>query len=112
MLTIGDWGRLVEQVQQELMPLSNTTEQEQPETVIDRKRFTELLCASFDLEEFRSLCVNLDIGYDDLRGETLRRNIEELIMKLQRQDRLLELIELVREERPNAPWDDIFPSNN
>ncbi|HIP73979.1 MAG TPA: toll/interleukin-1 receptor domain-containing protein [Anaerolineae bacterium] len=80
--------------------------------VIDYKRFAELLYTYFDLEEFKSLCFSLEENYDDLRGETFKRNVEELIMKLKRQDRLFELVDLVKEERPNAPWDDIYFNEN
>ncbi len=78
------------------------------EEAIDRNRLVELLHTHFDLEELKSLCFNLNERYDDLRGETPRRKIEELVAKLQRQDRLSELIDRVKVIRPKVPWDDVF----
>lgn len=78
------------------------------EKTIDLNRLAELLHTHFDLEELKSLCFNLNERYDDLRGETLRVKTEELVAKLQRQDRLSELVKRVKVIRPKAPWDDVY----
>lgn len=109
MLTINDWNTFAEQAQQELAVYLNM---DKGTSKVDSRHFAELLGEHFDLEEFKSLCFALQEKYDNLPREGLRGKTEGLIEKLQRQDRLFELVDLVKEERPNAPWDDIFASNN
>lgn len=66
--------------------------------------FHRLLTAYFDLEELRTLCFDLSIAYDDLRGEGKDNKARELIMLMARQKRLPELVILAQKRRPNANW--------
>jgi hypothetical protein len=53
----------------------------------------------FDLEELRTLCQDLDINYDDLRGEGRIAKVRELVGLLKRQNRLHELQARIRAKR-------------
>ncbi|WP_420630210.1 hypothetical protein [Candidatus Leptofilum sp.] len=63
-----------------------------------------LLVNSFDLDEFRTLCLNLNIRYDDLAGETLSAKVRELLLKLKRSKQIEQLITLAEEKRPRIDW--------
>lgn len=56
--------------------------------------FSELhqaLISCYDLEEFRTLCAQLGVSFDDLRGEGRQAKTRELILWMQRHGRLDEL---------------------
>lgn len=61
----------------------------------------------FNLEEVRTLCFDLGVDFDSVRGEGKSARIRELILQLARQERLQELIDLVRLQRPRTEWADV-----
>ena len=64
----------------------------------------KMLEQHFDLEEVRTLCFELEVDYDNLRGEGKSSRNRELIMLLARQGRLPALVALARKERPSIIW--------
>lgn len=59
-----------------------------------RSEFNELhraLLDGYDLEELRTLCIELGVSYDDLRGEGLQGKARELILWLERRGQLYKL---------------------
>ena len=67
----------------------------------------QLLDRHFDLEEFRTLCVALDVKYDNLRGEGLSARMRELVLLLWRDGRLPHLVAEARKKRPHISWPDV-----
>jgi energy-coupling factor transporter ATP-binding protein EcfA2 len=67
------------------------------------------MLARFDLEELRTLVFDLYINYDDLRGEIISAKVQALLEYLEKQDRLPDLLVLLKQRRPNLHWDGIFP---
>jgi hypothetical protein len=63
-----------------------------------------LLDQYFSLEEIRTLCFDLGVDYDNVRGEGKSARIRELILSLGRHGRLPELIGLVQEQRRHVHW--------
>ena len=63
-----------------------------------------LLTSYFDREELRTLCFDLGIHYDDLRGEGRASKARELVMLMARRERMPELIELAQKHRPGGNW--------
>jgi len=63
-----------------------------------------LMDRSFDLEEFRTLCVSLGVDYDNLRGEGKLGKMREFVWLMARQSRLVELVEEARRARPSTDW--------
>lgn len=59
-----------------------------------------LVAEHFDLEELRDLCFDLNVDFDDLRGEGKTAKARELIMYVQRRDRLNDLIVELKRLRP------------
>jgi serine/threonine protein kinase/energy-coupling factor transporter ATP-binding protein EcfA2 len=59
----------------------------------------QVLIDLYDLEEFRILCANLEVNFDDLRGEGRSGKARELVLYLQRCGRLDELEASVQERR-------------
>ena len=70
----------------------------------------ERILVRFDLDELRTLVFDLNVNYDDLRGEIISAKIQALLESLGRQDRIPELLALLKQRRPNEDWDDIFPA--
>lgn len=58
----------------------------------------------FNSEDQRDLCFELAIDYDDLPSQTNSGKARELVMRLYREGRLLELIELCTKLRPKIIW--------
>jgi hypothetical protein len=61
-----------------------------------------VLTQRFDLEELRTLCFQLGVGYDDLRGEGRTAKTRELILLCQRKGQLDRLAARVRQSRPGS----------
>lgn len=66
--------------------------------------FREQVSLSLDREELRTLCFDLDIDYDALRGEGKDDKVRELITLLRRNGRFPELITRLEKIRPNIDW--------
>ncbi len=64
------------------------------------------IVSRFDKEELRTLCSDLDVDYDVLRGEGQASKVRELIAYLERRRRIPELVEIIRQQRPDIAWDD------
>lgn len=73
-----------------------------------RLNLWNLLLKHFNELEARELCFSLDLDYDDLGGRGRADNVRELIEYLARRERIVELIEVCREKRPFADWDDLL----
>lgn len=67
----------------------------------------DLISSSFNLEEFRTLCADLGVPYDDLPGEGLTARIRELILRLDREQRLDDLLNFCAHLRPKLTWPDL-----
>ena len=65
------------------------------------------LLAHFDKEELGLVCFSLGLEFDDLWGEGRPAKAFALLLLLARQDRLPQLLAIVREERPSIDWPDI-----
>jgi hypothetical protein len=63
----------------------------------------DVLDSQFDGEELRILCFELDVDYDNLRGETKKAKASELVRYMRRKKRLSELEDAVDRERPSRP---------
>ena len=64
-------------------------------------RLQRVLETRLDLEEFRTLCFHLGVGYDHLAGEGLGAKMRELVRYLQRRDALSQLTAWLERERPD-----------
>jgi len=72
----------------------------------NKPSFTELhqaLIDNYDLEELRTLCAQLGVPFDDLRGEGRSGKARELILRLQRCGRLDELVAVLGEKAAPRP---------
>ncbi len=63
-----------------------------------------MLDASFNEEELRTLCFDLNVNYEDLPGEGKSSKARELIAYLERRGRIRELVEYAAKMRPNRLW--------
>ncbi len=62
------------------------------------------LSETFNEEELISFCFELKVEYEDLPVQGRINKARELILYMQRNGRLVELVELIREKRPNWNW--------
>jgi len=62
------------------------------------------LITHYDVAELHTLCFQLGLAYDDLPGETKSGRARELLLFLERRQRLPELIVIVQRERPRVRW--------
>lgn len=68
------------------------------------REFRNAVDTSFNIEEFRTICFDLGIDYDSLRGEGKTAKVRELLLLCVQQGRLPELIDLLSKERPGIEW--------
>ncbi|MBN1179297.1 MAG: hypothetical protein JXD18_08805 [Anaerolineae bacterium] len=73
-------------------------DQSPPLSSVDLRR---VLANLFDQEELRTLCFDLEVDYDSLRGEGHAAKARELVALAERFGRLAELEAALRRERPN-----------
>ncbi len=66
-----------------------------------------LLVEHFDLDELRTLCFDLGVDYDELRGEVKSTKARELITVMLRHNRVAELAGKLQVLRPNVDWPDL-----
>lgn len=71
---------------------------------VPRRKLRELLVEHFNADELHTLCSDLNVDYDSLRGEGKEGKARELIEHLADRGRLSELIGLAAQERPNVDW--------
>ena len=64
-------------------------------------RLHRILSDRMDLEEFRTLCFDLGVSYDSLRGEGLSGRARQLVLFLQKRQALPRLVEWLHRERPD-----------
>jgi hypothetical protein len=70
----------------------------------------KLLIQHYSLDEFRTLCFDLGILYDDLGGDGLSGKVRELLLLIGRQQRYAELLNHIQTERPYLDMADLTPT--
>ena len=63
-------------------------------------RLHQFIVDHYDLEELRTLCFQLGVEYDDLRGEGRSGKARELVRLMSRHGRLETLLTSLERERP------------
>ncbi len=89
----------------ELMPPETVLEKEVPHEQLVKLR--QVVTDRFDDEELRTLCFDLDVDFDDLRGEGKMAKVRELITKLERRHRIADLVKVGKQIRSDIPWGSI-----
>ncbi len=101
----------------EWKPADDTAPSQQPASAKQEKgtierqyqsRLLQILVTRFDRSELRMLCFHLGIDYEDsLPGESKEDKALDLIKRLERRDRILELVQAGKQLRPDIAWDDV-----
>lgn len=73
-------------------------------TVQDRRRLRMNITSSFNLDEIRTLCYDLGVVYENLRGDTRDAKINALIDHFVSRKELEMLMAELRSQRPNTAW--------
>jgi hypothetical protein len=68
------------------------------------KQLRKALEKSFNEEELKTLCIDLEIDYADLPAQGRKNKIRELVSYLDRYEKILELLRVGRQERPDIAW--------
>ncbi len=58
----------------------------------------------FNEDELRTLCFDLGVDYDSLLGRARDGNARELVARMDREDRIPDLVQLCHKHRPQASW--------
>ena len=74
---------------------------------VNLPRLRQILTDYFDEGELRTLSFDMRVDYDDLPGEGKTNRAREMVAYFDRCDRVSDLVEIGRQMRPNAPWDDV-----
>ncbi len=72
-----------------------------------RARLRDSIDELFDLEEFRDLCLDLDVDYDNLPGETKKGKAGTLVERMLRKGRPEQLVQRILELRENLSPEDV-----
>jgi hypothetical protein len=67
-------------------------------------KLRHLLTTHFDMEELRTLCIDLGEDFDNLRGEGKEAKFGELLARLGRHDRIPDLVQIAQQRRPKVSW--------
>jgi hypothetical protein len=70
----------------------------------------KLLILHYSLDEFRTLCFDLGILYDNLGGDGLSGKVRELLLLIGRQHRFGELLHHIQTERPDLDMRGLTPA--
>lgn len=92
-------------------PSQPESEDRFPETSqISRRKLRQTIVDLFDAAEFRLLCGDLGVNYDELGGPDtiLSARVETLILHINRRQRVRVLLTMLRESRPALTWDQIL----
>jgi formylglycine-generating enzyme required for sulfatase activity len=81
--------------------VDTASERATSEQVIDRVELRKRIISYFDEQELRTLCFDLKVDYDDLRGEGRADKARELVAYFERRGRISELVVYCRLVRPN-----------
>ena len=72
--------------------------------------FREAISKYFSLEDFRTLCFDLQIDYDSLRGEGKDAKVRELIITCEQKALTLALLAALIKARPQVDWNQLASS--
>jgi hypothetical protein len=75
-----------------------------PPVSIDRIRLRDILISYFNEEELRDIAFDLNIDYESLSGSGKGAKAREMIVYMINRNRYDELVDKVRELRPNLAW--------
>ena len=85
-------------------PPQDTTQSPPADATAHASALRRILVERFNLEELRTLCFDLSIDYDALRGEGKEALARELIVHLQRRLKLEQLTTYIRQHRPDIQF--------
>lgn len=69
----------------------------------------QILIERFDWEELETLCYDLGVDFQSLKGDSKAGKARELIAFLSRRERLDDLITMGKTQRPDIIWEEPFP---
>lgn len=75
-----------------------------PVETLDLGTLRQQITQSFNLDELYTLCTDLGIRYDDLRGDTLGAKAASVVEHMQQHGRLFDLLTWLEQERPSVNW--------
>ncbi len=67
-------------------------------------RLYHLLINSYSQEEFETLCLELGVKYDHLRGNDYLARARDFIVTMQRRDKLEAFVDHAAQGRPGMDW--------
>lgn len=75
---------------------------QEPQALERLKALRDCIVEHFNLSEFRTMCFDLGVMYEELEGEAIGDKARELVLLMNRNGRCSELVDYCRTHRPNA----------
>ncbi len=69
-----------------------------------RRALRQTIARHYNLAELRTLVFDLDVGWEELAGDTRANKIVSLVEWLERNGRLPDLLELLQKDHPQVSW--------
>jgi hypothetical protein len=102
-IVIGDHAQVVQTFPAASSPASSSGEAAEPE-VRERqhtRRLCQIIIERLNLEDLRTLCFDLGVDFDSLRGEGKAAKVRELMLYLERRNDIQRLETWLRQTRPD-----------
>jgi hypothetical protein len=74
----------------------------EPPATLDLAKLRQVLETKFSSDELETLCSDLNIDYENIKGNSHKDKVRELVTYMQRRDNLDQLVLAVKRERPKA----------
>jgi hypothetical protein len=101
-VVIGDQPQVTQTFQ---TPAKDQDQSGEVQSDQETARLRQLLTERLDLEELLTLCADLGVDFDSLRGEGKEGRIRELVLHLERHQEVKRLIVWLRQNRPDLKAD-------
>lgn len=73
-----------------------------------RVELRSALMQYFDIRDLKVICFDLGFNYEELSGKNKDEKVIEIIEQCRRTGRVIDLLVICQNRRPNVPWDEII----
>ena len=98
---IGDCPRLIGEIENLTMQMTNGLSTSRVAAQVDRPQLLRILVDRLGDEEIKTLCFDLNVDYEALKGDTKSTRARELILDRERKEQLPELVRAIHRLRPD-----------
>ena len=100
-IQIGDCPRLIREIENLTMQMTDGLSTGRVAAQIDRSQLLTILVGQLDDEEIKTLCFDLNVDYEAIKGDAKSTRARELILERERKAQLPELVRAIHRRRPD-----------